>query len=69
MKTFLIILGSLGAIYAVFGIVRFLQLLVFSTPVSTYGVASLSASVLPVCIGLIVCLACFQRAFRKPPAK
>jgi hypothetical protein len=67
MKAVLIIFGSLGGLYAVFGIVQFIRTLLDSNPGTAYGAASIAASVLPVCLGLIVCLVCFQRAFRKPP--
>jgi hypothetical protein len=38
-----------------------------SNPGTAYGGAIIAVSVFPVCLGLIVALACFQRAFRKPP--
>jgi hypothetical protein len=69
MKAILIIIGSLGGLYAVFGIVQSIRTLLESNPGTAYGGANIAANVLPVCLGLIVCLACFQRAFRKPPAK
>lgn len=69
IKTVLIVLGSLGGVYAIFAIVQFIRTLMESNPGTAYGGASIAASVFPICIGLIVCLACLQRAFRKPSAK
>ncbi|HEY7423671.1 MAG TPA: hypothetical protein VH682_05445 [Gemmataceae bacterium] len=66
MKAVLIIVGSLGGLYALFGLVQFVRTLLASDPGTTYGIVSMAGSVLPVCLGLIVCLLCFQRAFRKP---
>lgn len=62
MKVVLIILGTLGGLYAVFGIVQLIRTFQEANP----GGSIIAASVVPVCLGLIVCLACFQRAFRKP---
>jgi uncharacterized membrane protein len=67
MKAVLIIIGSLGGLYAAFGIVQFIRTLSQSNPATAYGGATIAMSVFPVCLGLIVCLACFQRAFRKLP--
>ncbi len=69
MKVFLIVIGSLGGLYAAFGIVQFIGGLLESNPATPYGAANLAAGVVPVCLGLILCLVCFQRAFRKPPTK
>ncbi len=69
MKFVLIIIGSLGGLYAAFGIIQFIRTLSESNPGTPYGGANIAASVVPVCLGLILCLVCFQRAFRKPPAK
>jgi len=69
MKAVLIVIGSLGALYAAFGIVQFIQTLLESNPGTAYGGANIAASVVPVCLGLIISLVCFQRAFRKPPSK
>ena len=69
MRVVLIIMGSLGGLYATFGIVQFIRTLLASNPGTAYGGANLATSVVPVCLGLIVCLLCFQRAFRKPPTK
>jgi hypothetical protein len=67
MKAVLIILGALGGLYAAYGIVQFVRTLSESDLGTALGGANLAASVVPVCLGLIVCLLCFQRAFRKPP--
>jgi len=66
MKVVLIIIGSLGGLYAVFGIVQLIRTLLEANPSTAYGGSIIAASVVPVCLGLIVCLICFQRAFRKP---
>ncbi len=66
MKAFLIIIGALGGLYAVFGIIQLISTMMTSNPGTAYGGANIAASVVPVCLGLIVCLACFQRAFRRP---
>ena len=67
MKALLIIIGSLGGLYAAFGIIQFIRTVLDSNPGTAYGGANIAASVLPVCLGLILCLVCFKRAFRKPP--
>jgi hypothetical protein len=67
MKTLLIIIGSLGALYAAFGVIQFIRTVLESNPGTAYGGANIAASVFPVCLGLIVCLVCFRRVFRKPP--
>lgn len=69
MKAVLIMIGSLGGLYAAFGTVQFIRTLLQSNPATAYGGANIAASVLPVGLGLIVCLLCFQGAFRKPPTK
>lgn len=66
MKVLLIVLGSLGALYAAFGLVQFVRTLTRTEAGSAYGTANITASVVPVCLGLIVAVACFQYAFRKP---
>jgi hypothetical protein len=66
MKVVLIIVGSLAGLYALFGIVRLIRTLLTSDPGTSYEIARLMGSILPACLGLIVCLLCFQRAFRKP---
>jgi len=66
MKVVLIIIGSLGALYAFFGAVQFISTLLSSNPGTAYGAANIAASVVPVCLGLIVCALCFQRIFRNP---
>lgn len=66
MKVVLIIIGSLGGLYAIFGIVQLVRTLLETNPGTAYGGSSIAASVVPVCLGLIVCVACFQRSFRKP---
>jgi hypothetical protein len=65
-KVVLIIVGSLGGLYAIVGVVQFIHILLTSDPGTAYGTAHIAASVAPVCLGLIVCLACFLSVFRKP---
>ncbi|VTS05718.1 unnamed protein product [Tuwongella immobilis] len=69
MKVVLIIIGSLGGLYAAIGIAQLLRTLVECNSGTAYGGAKIAASILPVCLGLIVWLVCFQRAFRKPPTE
>ena len=69
LKAVLILIGSLGGLYAVFAIVQFIRTLLESNPGTAYGAANVAASVVPVCLGLIVCLFCFQRVLRKPSTK
>ena len=66
MKIVLIIIGTLGGVYAVFGVVQLVKTMSSSNANTAYGGANIAASVVPICLGLIVCLACFLRAFRKP---
>jgi uncharacterized membrane protein len=65
-KIILIIIGSLAGVYALVGTGQLIWRLLTSDPTTPYGAANIAASVVPVCIGLIVCLACFTSAFRKP---
>jgi hypothetical protein len=69
MKVILIIIGALGGLYAVFGVVQLIRTLTAADPGTPYGGASIAASVVPVCLGLIVCVACLQRALRKPKSE
>ena len=66
MKGVLIVFGSLGGLCAAFAVVHLIRTLVASDPGTTYGGANIAATAVPVCLGLIVCVVCFQRAFRKP---
>jgi hypothetical protein len=66
MRAVLIGVGLLGVGVAVFGVVQLIRTVSASDPETAYGAANIAGSVLPVCLGLIVCLVCFQRAFRKP---
>lgn len=65
MKVVLILVGALGGLYAVAGTIQFIHTL-STSPGTAYGGANIAASVVPVCLGLIVCLVCFRRAFRRP---
>ena len=66
MKIPLIIIGALAGLYATFGIVQMIYVLVTSDPGSAYGVTNIAASVVPPAIGLIVCIVCFQKVLAKP---
>jgi hypothetical protein len=66
MKIVLIVIGVLAGIYAFFGIIQFVMTLLSSDPASAYGTANIAASVVPVCLGLIVSVACLTHAFKKP---
>jgi hypothetical protein len=66
MKVILIIIGSLAGLYAAAAIVQFVLSLLTSNAGTAYGAANIAASLVPVCLGLIVCVACFSAAFKKP---
>jgi uncharacterized membrane protein len=66
MKAFLIILGSLAALYAIAAIVQLIRIFLNNDPGSALGAAQMAASIAPVCIGLAVSFACFKGAFGKP---
>ena len=66
MKVVLIIVGSLAGLYTLVAVVQLIHNLLTSDPSTTYGTMNIAASVVPVCLGLIVCLACFMNVFRKP---
>ena len=68
MKIILLIIGSLAGLYTLFAVVQLLRNFLASDPGTAYGTMNIAASVVPVCIGLIVCLACFMSVFRKPKA-
>lgn len=69
MKIVLIVIGSLAGLYAAVGAVLFIVALATPQGISAYAVSNVVLHLVPVCLGLIVCLACFQGAFRnlKPP--
>ena len=66
MKPVLIIVGSLGGLYAAVAIVQFIRTMTQSNPGTVGGGTNIAASVVPVCLGVIVCAVCFQRAFKAP---
>jgi hypothetical protein len=66
MKILLIIIGSLAGLYAAFGVVQFIGVLLTSNAAAPYWVSQIALGLVSVLLGLIVCLACFQAAFRKP---
>jgi len=65
MKIALIIIGTLGGLFALLKVNQ-LVTEIGSTPSTAYGASNIAANVAVICIGLIVCFACFQRIFRKP---
>lgn len=67
MKIVLIIIGSLAALYTPAAIVQFISTLLSRDPSTAYGMADIAASAAPVCIGLLVSIACFSGAFKKTP--
>ena len=70
MKIVLIVIGSLAGLYTAAALVQFIYALVSTNAGTANGTANIAASVVPVCIGLLVlvlvCVACFAGAFRKP---
>jgi hypothetical protein len=68
MKVLLVIIGCLGGLYAFFGAIQMIRTITASNPGTAYGGANIAASLVPVCLGLAVCVACLQSAFRKPKA-
>ena len=67
MKGLLIVIGSLAAVYTLFGIIQFIGILSQSNPGTAGGGTHIAAGIVPVCVGALVCIVCFQRALRKPP--
>jgi hypothetical protein len=65
MKVLLIVIGTLGGLFALSGIFGVYQA-ASGSPATLYGTANVASSVVLVVLGLIVFLFCFQRAFRKP---
>jgi len=63
MKIILIVVGSLAGLYAV---AQFVNRLLTTNSGNAYGTANLAASVVLVCLGIVVCVACFTTAFKKP---
>lgn len=64
-KIALIFAGTLAGLYAISGVILLIQTLLANDPLSVRGGAEIAASIVPPCIGLMICLACFQSAFRK----
>jgi hypothetical protein len=64
-KIILIVIGVLGGVYALFGIIQFISVLMSSNTSTTYGQTNIVASFVPICIGLAVCIGCLQAALRK----
>ena len=65
-KILLIVVGSLGGIYAIAAVVQFVNVLFAVDADNPYRTATIAASVAPICFGLMVCIACFSAAFKKP---
>ena len=66
MKVLLAIIGIVGGVYAVFGAIQMIRTMTTSNPGTAYGGANIAASLVPVCLGLAICVVCFQRVLRKP---
>jgi hypothetical protein len=69
MKVVLIVIGSLGGLYALAAIVQFVRELLTANGGTAIGGATVAASIAPVCLGLIICLSCFRAAFGKQPGE
>ncbi len=65
MKIVLIVIGTLAGLYTFAAIVQFIGAIQTSDPTLPYRTANIAASAAPICLGLVVCLACFGSAFRK----
>jgi len=59
----LIVIGSLGGLDGVVAFVQLIRTLMVSKPETASGGSSIAASVVPVCLGQVVCLVCLQRRF------
>jgi hypothetical protein len=59
MKTSLAIVGTLASIYAIAAAVQFVVKVASESPV-----AIIAASEVPICVGLLVAVACFDRVLR-----
>ena len=51
--------------YALVGVVQFVRTLHNADPTSTFGGSSIAASIVPPCLGLLVCIVCFRNDFGK----
>lgn len=65
MKIVWIIFGTLGGLFAGFGFVQLVKVFKATDATTAYGGANLAAAIFPICLGLIVCAFCMQRAFPK----
>ena len=63
LKAVLIIVGSLGGLYAFVGLIQFIWTVIPQNHAG--GGAEIAASIVPVCVGSIICAFCFQKALRK----
>ncbi len=64
VRVVLVGIGTLGGLYAAAGAFQLVRVLWSTDSASANGGSMTAAAVLPICLGLIVCLACLQRAFR-----
>ena len=61
MKSTLAIVGTLAALYAIAAAVQFVMKVASESPV-----AIIAASAVPICVSLLVAVACFDRVLRVP---
>ena len=64
-KFLLVIIGLLGGLYAIFGAIQMIRTMMASNPGTAYGGANIAASLVPVCLGLAICVACLQKSIAK----
>jgi hypothetical protein len=65
MKVVLIVIGVLASVYCMFGILQFIRIFTASDPGSVGGGTNIAAGILPVCLGGVLALICFKKAFKK----
>jgi hypothetical protein len=64
----LVLVGVLSGLYGLGAIVMLIQVLMTHDMSSAGGISMIAAYVVPPCIGLIICHACFKRVLRKSPS-
>ena len=68
MKVILILVGAAGTLYALLAVVQMLGIMLTSDPRATGGASAWASGIVPICLGLVVAVACFQRALRSTQA-
>jgi hypothetical protein len=66
-KIVLVLVGLLAGLYALAGVGQLVGVL-FRNGGSPYEVSNIAANVVPVCLGLIVCVACFRHVLKRGKA-